>query len=667
MRLLAALMLLAALLPAGTAQAYVAPGATIVSASLQRLEQGDDSSSQVAISADGRYVVFQTRARNLYPEDAVDPPGAFAVGGVFRRDLVTGSLEQVAAGDLRPEADPGRLLVRGAQNPSVSADGRFVSFSTGHGLVPADANGHVDVYVRDMTRPLADPGAYDLVSARSGGDAPPAYEAPAPDADRPGLNPGAEATARVAMSADGRRVVFRTLVASDLPAEGGASTPARQLWVRDRETRETRLVTRTVADGAPAGGAIGAGTISGDGTSVLWVGREAPSQTPFLDGEGANAALEYYLWQRIADGPSAPTRRISGIVDLDDPLCPPGSAIVDSPGTLGPCYGPLGQVEGFVGGIVGQVPAMSADGRRIAYVTTASKRAEQSAGISGDLFVTEIGGSRKAATVELTRDGAGDATINSPLETVSMSADGRWIAVTTFRTTFTLPALRLVSPVRPVAAVREIYLVDLQERSIERVLRGYAGDDVNGSVVGATALAADGSRLAFVSDASNLFFGDANDRSDAFVVDRRDGAPPDPPDPEPVVEEPPPVAEPSSDPAPERLTVAVRRGSRGSVILRVRAPRAGRIAAVARGRLPDAAGRPSGPVRTLASAAQQARRAGTVAVRLTLRSSLRGRARQAGRLVGQAEVQLTASGGRRYLRRVTVSFIPDTAKSVKKR
>ena len=41
--------------------------------------------------------------------------------------------------------------MRGARNPSISADGRFVAFSTGQQLVPADVNGNIDVYVRDLS------------------------------------------------------------------------------------------------------------------------------------------------------------------------------------------------------------------------------------------------------------------------------------------------------------------------------------------------------------------------------------------------------------------------------------------------------------------------------------------------------------------------------------
>ena len=99
-----AALALAVVLPA-TALAYVAPGATVLSASIERQEQGDDLTNAVTISGDGNYAVFQTRARNFFADDDPDPDGQFRFGGLFRRDLTTGALALVAYGDLRPEAD----------------------------------------------------------------------------------------------------------------------------------------------------------------------------------------------------------------------------------------------------------------------------------------------------------------------------------------------------------------------------------------------------------------------------------------------------------------------------------------------------------------------------------------------------------------------------------
>lgn len=649
-------------LAAPAAHAYVAPGARIVSASFERLEQADDSTSQIALSGDGRHVVFTTRARNLFPDGFADPPDAFTQGGIFRQDLQTNRLDLVAAGDVRPEAAPDTLRTRGALSPSVSADGRFVAFSTAERLVPADDNGNIDVYVRDLAVSAGDPQAYDLVSARDGEDTGATYATPPPELNRPGTNPGADVTARSALSRDGRFVVFRTAQASDLPAAAGPVTPAQQVFVRDRLERRTRLVTVDRTTGEPAGGALAAAVISADGSTVSWVGRAANAQTAFIPGEVENPVLEYLLWRRVAEGPAAVTRRVSGISDLDDPACTPGTAITDDPALTGPCYGPLGVPDGYVGGLVNSVPALSGDGRRVAFLTNAYGRAVQATGNAADLWLTDMsaGVSRKAGTVELTRDvGAATAT-NGPVDGVSLSEDGRWLLMTSFRALLSFPGLRLVSSPRPAALARELYLVDLEARTAERASLGLGGVDTDGSAGPLPAISADGRRLAYLSAATNLFFGDANDRQDAFVADRLDAPPAEPPPPEAPADalDAPASAEPPAErPAALTVRVSAERGAR--LRFRVRAPAAGTLRVTVRGRLPDSRGRLTGRVRTLATGRRSVRRAGTVVLRVSLARALRGRLRAAGALAGQAIVtHETPAGARAERRGLSVRFRP---------
>ncbi|MBU6338223.1 MAG: hypothetical protein KGR19_10495, partial [Acidobacteria bacterium] len=447
------------------ASAYFAPGAQIVSVSPEKREQADASTSAVDISDDGRYVVFQTRARNLFDDSDPDPPGQFRVGGIFRRDLQTGALALVAPGELRDESAPDTVAVRGAANPSVNADGRYVAFSTGWPLSAADTNGNVDVYVRDMTKAIGDPAAFELVSALNGSAVVAAWAAFSPDA--PGRNPGAEVTAGRSITADGRRVLFATRNASNLPSGGPATVEPGQLFVRDLASQATTLVTRNKDTGAPAGGALAAATISGGGGAVAWVGRRAAAQTAFLAGENVDPDLDHFLYRRVDGGPSAPTRRFTGIADLDDPGCSPSATINDDwEGRLqGPCYGPLGRPE-WAGGIARyQVPAISDDGWTVTFTTDAQLRGAPAVGVSNDLFVTSMrpGVSRKAGTIELTRGtltpGAGEG-----LEALAMSGDGRWVLVTSARRRFESGALRQVGGARSNANAIELYLVDTRER-----------------------------------------------------------------------------------------------------------------------------------------------------------------------------------------------------------
>lgn len=625
-RSLATLMFLGLLATPVAAHAYVAPGATIASASLTLREQGDDSSGTPDLSADGRYVVFRTTSRNLFPPEIKDPPQQHYRGGVFRRDLVTGTLELVALGDLRADADDA-LRMRGADSPSVSADGRYVAFSTAEPLVPADTNESIDVYVRDMAT-----GAFELASAVDGADTPLPY----------GEQGASEVTPAVALSGDGRRVVFRTV-----DGEAGGMAPF-QVFVRDLSTRRTRLVTHVRGEAlTPVGGALGPAGISADGSTVVWTGRNAGQQATSVPGESIDPQAFHYLWQREGEE----TRRITGATDPDDPGC---AEYVPSDTLTGPCYGPLADTESI--GIVGQLPALSTDGRRVAFLTATPPR-PRVPGMGFDLFVTDMrpGVTRKAGTVELTRDDSVDQLAGASVYGVALSPDGRWAGFVTSRVRF--PTLNLTSRVRSVFGIDDLYLVDLETRTIERASRGADGSDGNGAVAAQLSLSQDGRRVAFASGADNLFFGDANQRTDVFVVDRLDAAPPPPPLDEPPIEAPAEVFDPPPAATKRRLTVTVKRAPAYAVRLQVKAPVKGKLRVEVRGRVPDADGRPRGAAKLLASKSVTVKKTGQLRVDLTLGKRYRSALRKAGKIQARATAVLTpASGGSAYERALTVRF-----------
>ena len=143
------------------------------------------------------------------------------------------------------ECEPAKLIFRGAESPSVSADGRYVAFDTAQQLVPQDTNENVDVYVRDMDVPLIadrkDSGAYTLVSAKSGGEEPAAYAPRDPPWRAPNRAPTCGRTRR-----SGRRALrgvpdHRTGVR--FPDGTAVDTPSEQLFVRDLQAKTTTLVT----------------------------------------------------------------------------------------------------------------------------------------------------------------------------------------------------------------------------------------------------------------------------------------------------------------------------------------------------------------------------------------------------------------------------------------
>ncbi|WP_028062513.1 PD40 domain-containing protein [Solirubrobacter soli] len=643
MRRLLGVVLVVLALPVA-AQAYVPPGATIVSASLELREQGDEPSGAPDISADGRFVVFETRARNLFGPDFADPRGAHYDGGVMRRDVASGRLELIAPGDLI--GDDGTVRVRGARNPSISADGRYVVFSTAEKLVPADTNGNIDVYLRDV-----DAGRYELISARDGGDASASYGVR--DPDLPGRNPGADVSPGVAISDDGDRVLFRSVdIDSDLPDAASPTTPPYQLFVRTRSTKRTTLLTRDMTTGEPVGGASAGGALSADGTTVAWPGTAAERQTRMLAGEISDASIFYYLWRRVDGGA---TRRITGPVEPDLPEC---TSYPGVPTVVDGCTGPLSDREQYAGtGITGTLPALSADGYRVAFITGAPPR-PSILGVTQDLWVTDMheGVTRTAGSRELTREGTNkDPADASAISSVALSPDGRWAAIVTQRTRFLLPALRLVDAPTTAVGIDELYLIDLATGDIQRALRSTAGGNADGAVGNALSLSDGGRRIAFVSSADNLFFGDANQRADVFVIDRADAPPPAPVEQEPPAELP---AE-SFDPPPPvvaKLRVTVRKAPKGRVRLLVRAPDKGKFAIAVRGRLPDDDGRLRGAAKLLGSSTKSVKKKGAVTLDVKLASKYAALARRNKKLDGSATVTFTPVSGAPLSGTTTVRF-----------
>jgi TolB protein len=101
----------------------------------------DGDSFLPSISADGRFVAFQSDADNLSRFDNN------AVSNVFRRDLRTGEIRLVSrtGGATGPGGDDASGF------PAISGDGRFVVFeSRADNLSPTDNNAVSNIFVRDL-------------------------------------------------------------------------------------------------------------------------------------------------------------------------------------------------------------------------------------------------------------------------------------------------------------------------------------------------------------------------------------------------------------------------------------------------------------------------------------------------------------------------------------
>jgi Tol biopolymer transport system component len=124
--------------------------------------QPNGNSGYAAISADGRYVTYSSFANNL--------AGGEIYGSnldVYFYDRQANETERVSADMLGQEPDGASV------NPDISADGRFVTFdSTATNLVENDLNSRIDVFIRDRMPPVAvdinyvsgSPGSYFTIS-----------------------------------------------------------------------------------------------------------------------------------------------------------------------------------------------------------------------------------------------------------------------------------------------------------------------------------------------------------------------------------------------------------------------------------------------------------------------------------------------------------------------
>jgi Tol biopolymer transport system component len=146
--------------------------------------QADGPSTQPAISADGTRVAYVSEADNLVATDTD------TAADVLVRTLATGVNIQVS---FRTDSLPGSF----ASEPSISAHGDLVAFTTSSDLVAADTNGSQDVYLRDVPA-----GTNELISVDlSGGGA--------------GLD-----SAGPAIAACGNRVAFTSSAATIVPGDG---------------------------------------------------------------------------------------------------------------------------------------------------------------------------------------------------------------------------------------------------------------------------------------------------------------------------------------------------------------------------------------------------------------------------------------------------------------
>jgi Tol biopolymer transport system component len=348
------------------------------------------------VSGSGRFVAFESSASNLVPGDtngAVD---------VFVRDHRDGTTRRVSTSGAGAQGN------NASHQPSISDDGNLVAFqSYADNLVPGDTNGYLDVFVKDLRT-----GFVQRVSVSSTG------------AQADGASGGA------AISGNGRFVAF-TSYATNLAREADTNGVA-DIFVHERGTG----VTATAPD-EHTGDRFGP-DISDDGDvlvyatvdSITVVDRtsidhpfEPPRSTQFfavaqpaISGDGRT--LVYTTRAGGAGDGNGTVRDVeSRTVTLTESAVSLGPTRLLSQGP--DCAVPLRDSVD---------PAVSDDGRVVAFVSASEQIDHPDGNASDDVFVWSHAGEPCPRRVSATDR---EEELNGPSGAPALSDDGKYVGFDT--------------------------------------------------------------------------------------------------------------------------------------------------------------------------------------------------------------------------------------------
>lgn len=553
--------------------------------------QANGASLGASISGDGRFVAFESAASNLVAGDTN------GIADVFVHDLQTAQTQRVTLGasgaQVAPPSGSGESGQLVAQEPRLSADGRFVVFaSNGEGLAPQVTGGFSAVFLTPVSRQqcptpaiyaatteLVRAGAtlellgsgFGRVAADNGvsvGGAP-ALVAEASGA-RLSIQPGAalgtgdvEVSASdlvsapfplraapdlvslttegnglenhsmaPALSADGRFVAFTS---TSLPLFPGGPVAAN-VFLRDRQAGTTVRISRSTTGGAtePPDAWSNQVAISADGQVLAF----ASGANNLVDGD-TNGRTDVFVFdqrtgvtkrvsvatggaQAVGGDSSAPSISADGrfvafestatnLVAGDTNNC--GDVFVHDLRTqqttrVSVTSSGAQAVPGFVSQ-GSRSPALSADGRFVAFESDAANLVAGDTNGVLDIFVHDRG----SGTTTRVSVATGGVQGNGHSTRASLSGDGRFVAFDS--------GARSLAPGKTTLD-SDVFLHDRTTGETTRITTGLAGEEADSSSLGAR-LSRDGRYLAFFSFATNLVPGDSNGVGDVFVHDRLHG------------------------------------------------------------------------------------------------------------------------------------------------
>jgi Tol biopolymer transport system component len=337
-------------------------------------------------------------------------------------------------------------------NPAISGDGRFIAFvSAANNLVPGDTNSANDIFVHDRLT-----GQTTRVSVTSDGTE-------AVNNQFSFQNDSFFPT----ISSDGRFVAFVSEATNLVP---GDTNSANDIFIHDRQTGQTTRVS-VASNGTQTSSFLDSTSpaISADGRFVAFV-SEANNLVPNDTNNGDDIFVH--------DRQTGQTTRVS----------------VASNGI---------QTDSFRDS---DSPAISADGRFVAFASSATNLVAGDTNSTDDIFVHD----RQTGQTTRISVASNGTQANGNNATPSISADGRYVV-------FASSATNLVAGING-----GIFLHDRQTGQTTNVVVGLGGTQGNGPSSNPQ-ISGDGRYVVFQSNASNLVTGDSNGRADIFRFDRQTG------------------------------------------------------------------------------------------------------------------------------------------------
>lgn len=344
----------------------------LVSINLSGTGGGNGDSQNPAISADGRYVAFESRASNLTANDS----NTFL--DVFVRDMQTGITTLVSVNSAGTGSGNGD-----SYTPTISANGKVVVFqSSSSNLSSIDTNNHLDVFARDLQT-----GTTHLVSCNIGCTASGNEDSFLPNVPK-------DKAPRANISNDGRVVVFESQ-ASNLVTIPPAPNGFVDAFVRDLQTGTTTLLSVNMQGTMSVGGTVP--VISGDGRYAVF-----QASSPDITANDSGGGLDLF-------------RR-----DLQTGVTAMVSATITNTGSDGPSN-------------FGYFPVISTDGRYITFQSNAKNYVANDVNDGYDAFRRDM---QTNTTVLISGTISGGTKVGNDALGAVMSSDGRYVAFIGFGSDF---------------------------------------------------------------------------------------------------------------------------------------------------------------------------------------------------------------------------------------